>query len=42
MVPIALALLAPALLIRQPVLLLAAAGFAVFAVVRAIDDGGRR
>lgn len=42
MVPIALAVLAPALLIRQPVLLLAAAGFAVYAVVRAIDDGGRR
>lgn len=37
LVPYALVLLAPALLLRQPVVVLAAVGFLIFAVVRGID-----
>ncbi len=36
-VPYALVLLAPALMLRQPVLVLAAAGFLIFSVVRGIE-----
>lgn len=42
LVPFALAVLAPALVIRQPVLLLAAVGFVVYSVVMAIDNRGSR
>ncbi|MFF0816948.1 DUF1707 domain-containing protein [Rhodococcus sp. NPDC003318] len=38
LVPYALVLLAPALMLRQPVVVLAAVGFLIYAVVQAIDD----
>ncbi|MGW0177709.1 DUF1707 SHOCT-like domain-containing protein [Rhodococcus sp. NPDC003322] len=42
LIPYALVLLAPALMLRQPVVVLAAAGFLIFAVVQSIDNGPPR